>query len=89
MGPNNGEEMKERYTETQVREIYFTKQEVEYVLTENIAHRDALPYDFDYSFPIFVWRPDGSVQIRFVQRGVTKETEPHNFKWTALSREKA
>lgn len=81
-------EMKERYGETQVREIYFTRYDVQQVLAENIRARGCTAYDFDYNFPIFIWEKDGSVQIRFIQRGMTQERDCRSFNWSDLPKEK-
>lgn len=75
----------EAYGVTQVREILMTKAEVERMVLENFRARASTSYNFDYSAPIFVWKEDGSLSMRFVESEFTREKDPKIFPFKSLA----
>lgn len=63
----------EQFGTSQIKEIRFTKEEVNRLLTENIIQRTSTPYDFDYHRPIIQNLSDGSIIMRYVQEKITEK----------------
>ena len=70
--------MTEQHGNTQIKELRFTRSEIEQIVLDNIVNRQGTPYDFDYDKPYILY--EGSALImRFVQTKVTLESKPRNF----------
>jgi hypothetical protein len=67
--------MTESYGTTQVKENILTRQDIEQIIKENMKARCDPSYDFDADNPIFLWHPNGSLVIRYVQKEITREFE--------------
>ena len=66
--------MKKNYGNTQVREIRFSKADIQKLALENLKERGNTPYDFDYSRPIVIWDDLGNLVFRFVQKQITTDS---------------
>ena len=77
--------MTEQHGNTQIRELRFTKNEVEQIVLDNIVNRQNTPYDFDYDKP-YILHDGGILIMRFVQTKVTLESKPRNFYLTEFKK---
>ncbi len=77
--------MTEQHGNTQIRELKFTKSEIEQIVLDNIVNRQNTPYDFDYDKPYILYDKDILI-MRFVQTKVTLESKPRNFYLTEFKK---
>jgi hypothetical protein len=78
-----GDMPQEAYGTTQVRELRFTRREVEALVMENLHARLSQSYDFDYDRPIILHEGE-DVIVRFVQRDVTREARPKSVRMAPI-----
>lgn len=72
--------MQKMYAATQVCELTLTRSEIQKVLLDNLLKLGGDPsYDFAQDHPIFIWREDGGLHVRFVQAAVTAKEESRWF----------
>jgi hypothetical protein len=65
----------EQFGNSQIKELRFSKSEIEALVHENILARMSTSYDFDYRRPIIIHEGDELI-FRFVQVKITTEADP-------------
>ncbi len=77
--------MKQTYAVAAVAEVELTRAEVERIVQENLLVRGADPsYNFNTARPLFIWREDGGLIVRFIEdEAYARERDRHTH-WKGM-----